>query len=92
MKLCLARYWLWLVDALNAYSCYLVHSEVLLTARGEVVRLAGQRALKTLDGRLRLPVEPVIMHNRGPLLLARECRAFVHREGMTDLETMACHP
>lgn len=84
--------WFWLVDVLDAYSRYLVHCEVLLTARADVVQLAVQRALETLDGRLRSEGEPEIVHDRGPQFLAHEWAAFVGASGMTDVRTMAYHP
>lgn len=77
---------------LDAYSRYLVHCEVLLTTRADVVQLALQRALDTLDGYVRFAGEPEIVHDRGPQFLAREWRAFVQSAGMTDVATMAYHP
>ncbi|MCL4486853.1 MAG: integrase core domain-containing protein [Chloroflexi bacterium] len=57
--------WFWLSDVLDAYSRYLVHCELLLTATTEAVVLAGQRALETLGDRPRRPGEPEIVHDGG---------------------------
>lgn len=84
--------WFWLVDVLDANSRYLVHCEILLTARANVVQLAVQRAIETLDGRERRPGEPEIVHNGGPQFLSREWRLFVESVGMTDVRTMPHHP
>lgn len=92
MTLRFAGRWYWLVDVLDAYSRYLVYCEVLLTARADLVQLAVQRALETLDGRWRVPGEPEIVHDRGPQFRAREWRAFVGLAGMTDVATMPHHP
>lgn len=92
MTLHFAGRWFWLVDVLDAYSRYLVHCEVLLTARADVVQLAVQRALESLEARLRAEGEPEIVHDRGPQFLAHEWVAFVGASGMTDVRTMAYHP
>ena len=92
LTLYFAGRWYWLVDVLDAYSRYLVYCQVLLTARADVVQLAVQRTLETLDGRLRLPREPEIVHDRGPQFRAREWRAFVQSAGMTDVATLPHHP
>ena len=84
--------WFWMVDVLDAHSRYLVHCEVLLTAKGDAVQLAVQRALETLDGRPRLAGEPEIVHDRGPQFVAHEWRRFVQSAGMTDVPTMTHHP
>jgi len=84
--------WFWLVDVLDAYSRYLVHCEVLLTARAHVVQLALQQAIETLDGRERLPGEPEIVHDGGPQFLSREWRFFVESVGMSDVRTRPYHP
>jgi len=92
MTLYFAGRWFWLVDVLDAYSRYLVHCEVLLTARADVVQLAVQRALESLDGRPRLPGEPEIVHDGGAQFLSREWFLFVQSNGMTDVRTMPYHP
>jgi len=84
--------WFWLVDVLDAYSRYLVHCEVLLTARATVVQSAVQRALETLDGQIRLTGEPEIVHDGGPQFLGREWALFVLQAGMTDVRTRFYHP
>jgi putative transposase len=92
MSLFFAGRWFWLVDVLDAYSRYLVHCEVLLTARADGVQLAVQRALDTLAERPRQPGEPEIVHDGGPQFLGYEWRLFVQQAGMTDVRTMAYHP
>ena len=92
MSLYFAGRWFWLVDVLDAYSRYLIHCEVLLTARASVVELALQRALETLDGRERRPGEPEIVHDNGPQFLGREWLQLVQQAGMTDVRTLAHHP
>lgn len=77
MTLYFSGHWFWMVDVLDAYSRYLVHCEVLLTARASGVKLAAQRALDTLDGRTRIDGEPKIVHDRGSQFLSREWREFV---------------
>jgi putative transposase len=84
--------WFWALDVLDAYSRYLVHCEVLLTARAHVVHLALQQAIDTLDGRERRPGEPEIVHDGGPQFLSREWRFFVASVGMSDVRTMPYHP
>jgi transposase InsO family protein len=44
--------WFWMIDILDAYSRYLVHCELLLTAKTDAVERAVQRALETLDERV----------------------------------------
>jgi putative transposase len=92
MTLYFSGRWFWMVDVLDAYSRYLVHCEVLLTARASVVQLAVQRALDTLDGRTRIDGEPEIVHDRGSQFLSREWREFVRGAEMTDVSTMVHHP
>jgi len=92
MSLYFGGRWYWMVDLLDAYSRYLVHCEVLLTARANVVQLAVQRALDALDDRTRLPGEPEILHDGGPQVVAREWKSFVQGVGMTDVRTMCYHP
>lgn len=92
MTLFFAGRWFWLVDVLDAYSRYLVSCQVLLTARANVVQLAAQRALETLNGRTRRSGEPEIVHDGGPQFLGREWRLFVQAAGMTDVRTRPYHP
>jgi transposase InsO family protein len=84
--------WFWLVDVLDAYSRYLVHCEVLLTARSNETQFVVQRALETLAGRERRAGEPEIVHDNGPQFLAKEWLWFVREAGMTDVRTRAYHP
>lgn len=84
--------WFWLVDVLDAYSRYLVHCEVLWTARANVVQLAVQEAIDTLDGQEHRPGEPEIVHDGGPQFLSREWRLFVESVGMSDVRTRPYHP
>lgn len=84
--------WFWLVDVLDAYSRYLVHAEVLLTARATVVQTAVQRALDTLTGQPRLAGEPEIVHDGGPQFLGDEWSLFVRHAGLTDVRTRFYHP
>jgi len=92
MSLYFAGRWFWLVDVLDAYSRYLVYCEVLLTARANVVQVAEQKALETLDGRLRLPGEPEIVHDGGAQFLGRDWMLFVRQAGMTEVRTLPYHP
>jgi putative transposase len=92
MSLFFAGRWFWLIDVLDAYSRYLVHGEVWLTARADGVQLAGQRALDTLGGHPRQGGEPEIVHDGGPQFLGHEWRWFGHQAGLTDMRTMAYHP
>lgn len=84
--------WFWLIDVLDAYSRYLVHCEVLLTAKANAVILAGQRAIETLRDRPRRPGEPEIVHDGGPQFIGREWAHFVQAVGMTDVRTHPYHP
>ena len=79
----------YLVDALDAYSRYLVHDELLLTARADAVILAAQRARETLADRTRRPGEPQIVHDNGPQFISHEWVQFVQR---TDMHTVRTHP
>ena len=92
MTLFFAGWWFWLVDVLDVYSRYLVHCEVLLTARAEGVQLALQRALDPLGERPRRSGEPERVHDGGPQFLGHEWRLFVRQAGLTDVRTMAYHP
>ncbi len=84
--------WYWLIDVLDAYSRYLVHCELLLTATAEAVVLAGQRALETLGNRPRRPGEPEIVHDGGPQFIGHEWAQFARATQMTDVRTHPYHP
>ena len=84
--------WFWLVDVLDAYSRYLVHCELLLTARANETVLVTQRAIETLQGRGRCPGEPEIVHDGGPQFIGHEWTQFVQAVGMTDVRTRPYHP
>jgi transposase InsO family protein len=84
--------WFWLIDVLDAFSRYLVHCEVLLTARADDVIRATQRAVDTLQGRPRRPSEPEIVHDGGPQFIGREWAQFVQATGTTDVRTHPYHP
>ena len=58
--------WFWMIDILDAYSRYLVHCELLLTAKTDAVERAVQRALDTLANQPRRSGEPQIVHDGGP--------------------------
>jgi transposase InsO family protein len=91
MSLKLNGRWFHLIDVLDAYSRYLVYWEVLLSARADIVTLAAQRALETLNGRK--PVgEPEIVHDRGPQFVGHEWRVFVRNAEVGDISTRAHHP
>lgn len=84
--------WFWLIDVLDAYSRYLVHCELMLTATAQAVVLAGQRALETLSDRPRRPGEPEIVHDGGPQFVGREWSQFARATQMTDVRTHPYHP
>ena len=84
--------WFYLVDVLYAYSRYLVHCELLLTAGDDAVILAVQRARETLAGRTRLPGEPQIVHDNGPQFISHEWKQFVNASGMQNVPTRTHHP
>jgi putative transposase len=84
--------WFWLIDVLDAYSRYLVHWELLLTAKAEDVVRAAQRAVDTLHDRPRRPSEPQIVHDGGPQFIGHEWRQFVQATGTTDVRTHPYHP
>jgi transposase InsO family protein len=64
--------WYWLLDVLDAYSRYLVHCEVLITATAQDIVYAEQRAIETLLERARRAGEPEIVHDGGPQFIGRE--------------------
>ncbi len=84
--------WFWMIDILDAYSRYLVHCEILLTAKTDAVARAVQRALDTLAGRSRLPGEPQIVHDGGPQFLGHDWLQFMQAVGATDVRTHPYHP
>jgi transposase InsO family protein len=84
--------WFWLIDVLDAYSRYLVHWELLLTAKAEDVVRAVQRAVDTLHDRLRQPGEPEIVHDGGPQFIGHEWRQFIQATGTTNVRTHPYHP
>lgn len=91
MSLKLNGRWFYLIDVLDAYSRYLVYWEVLLSARADIVVLAAQRALETLNGRKQFG-EPEIVHDRGPQFVGHEWRVFVRNAEVGDIPTRAHHP
>lgn len=91
MSLKLHGRWFHLIDVLDAYSRYLVYWEVLLSARADVVVLATQRALETLNGRKQCG-EPEIVHDRGPQFVGHEWRVFIRNAEVGDIPTRAHHP
>lgn len=82
----------YLIDVLDAYSRYLVHCELLLTAGDDAVILAVQRASETLTDRTRLPAEPQIVHDNGPQFISHEWKQFVQASQMQNVPTRAHHP
>lgn len=84
--------WFWLIDVLDAYSRYLVYSEVLLTAKADAVVRAAQRAVDTLCHRSRPPGRPEIVHDGGPQFIGHEWAQFIQATGATDVRTHPYHP
>ncbi len=84
--------WFWLIDVLDAYSRYLVHCQLLLTARAEDVTLAVQAALDTLPPERRRSGEPEIVHDRGGQFIGAEWATLVRATEMTDVRARAHHP
>jgi putative transposase len=84
--------WFWMIDILDAYSRYLVHCELLLTAKTDAVTRAVQRALETLAGRSRLAGEPQIVHDGGPQFIGHDWQQFMQTVGATDVRTHPYHP
>jgi len=84
--------WFWLVDVLDAYSRYLVHYELLLTAKADAVVQAAQRAVDSLHDRPRRAGEPEIVHDGGPQFIGHEWRQFIQATGTTDVRTRPYHP
>ena len=84
--------WYWLLDVLDAYSRYLVHCEVLVTATAQDIVRVEQRAFDTLQGRQRRAGEPEIVHDGGPQFISHEWAQFVKATGMTNVRTHPYHP
>lgn len=84
--------WFWMIDILDAYSRYLVHCELLLTAKTDAVERAVQHALETLTSRSRLAGEPQIVHDGGPQFVGHDWVQFMHAVGATDVRTHPYHP
>lgn len=84
--------WFYLIDVLDAYSRYLVHCELLLSASDDAVILAVQRAHETLTDRVQLPGEPQIVHDNGPQFISHEWQQFVSHIDLQDIRTRAHHP
>jgi putative transposase len=84
--------WYWLLDVLDAYSRYLVHCEVLVTATAQDIVRVEQRAFDTLQGRQRRAGEPEIVHDGGPQFIGHEWALFVKATGMTNVRTHPYHP
>jgi len=84
--------WFWMIDVLDAYSRYLVHCQLLLTARAEDVTLAVQAALDTLPPDRRRAGEPEIVHDCGSQFIGREWAALVRATEVTDVRARAHHP
>jgi transposase InsO family protein len=84
--------WFWMIDVLDAYSRYLVHCELLLTAKTDAVERAVQRALDTLVGRSRRSGEPQIVHDGGPQFIGHDWLQFMQAVGATDVRTHPYHP
>jgi transposase InsO family protein len=84
--------WFWLLDVLDAYSRYLIHYELLLTARADDVVLAAQRAVDTLHDRPRSPGEPEIVHDGGPQFIGHDWALLVQANRLTDVRTHPYHP
>lgn len=84
--------WFWMSDVLDAYSRYLVHCQLLLTARAEDVTLAVQTALDTLPPDRRRASEPEIAHDCGSQFIGREWATQVQATEVTDVRTRAYPP
>ena len=84
--------WFWMIDILDAYSRYLVHCELLLTAKTDAVERAVQRALDTLANRR------AGQANRKSCMMAARSSwvmigvQFMHAVGATDVRTHPYHP
>ena len=84
--------WFWLIDVLDAYSRYLIHCQLLFTARAEDVSLAVQTALDTLPPERRRTGEPEIVHDCGGQFIGAEWATLVRATEMTDVRARAYHP
>jgi transposase InsO family protein len=84
--------WFWMIDVLDAYSRYLVHCQLLLSARAEDVTLAVQTALDTLEPEQRRAGEPEIVHDNGGQFIGAEWASLVRATDMTNVRARAHHP
>jgi transposase InsO family protein len=84
--------WFWMIDVLDAYSRYLVHCELLLTAKTDAVERAVQRALDTLAARPRRAGEPQLVHDGGPQFIGHDWVQFMQAVGATNVRTHPYHP
>jgi transposase InsO family protein len=84
--------WFWMIDVLDAYSRYLVHCQLLLSARAQDVTLAVQTALDTLPPETRRAGEPEIVHDCGGQFIGAEWATLVRAAQMTDVRARAHHP
>ncbi len=84
--------WFWMIDVLDAYSRYLVHCQLLLSARAEDVTLAVQTALDTLPAERRREGEPEIVHDCGSQFIGREWAQLIRATQTTDVRARAHHP
>jgi hypothetical protein len=75
--------WFWMIDVLDAYSRYLVHCQLLPTARAEDVTQAVQTALDTLSPDRRHVGEPEIVHDCGSQFIGREWATLLSFEQIT---------
>jgi putative transposase len=78
-----------MAGVLDAYSPYLVHCQLLLTARAEDVTLAVQAALDSLPPERRRPDKPEIVHDCGSQFISREWAVLVRATAMTDVRARA---
>ncbi|MBI3733583.1 MAG: transposase [Chloroflexi bacterium] len=81
----------YLMDVLDAYSRYLGHCALLLTASDDAVILAVQRARERLTERVRLPGEPQIVHDNGPQFISHEWWQCIHPSDRQNVRTRT-HP
>jgi putative transposase len=84
--------WFWMIDVLDAYSRYLVHCQLLLSARAADVTQAVQTALDTLPPERRRTGEPEIVHDCGSQFIGHEWAALIQATAMTDVRARAHHP
>lgn len=84
--------WFWMIDVLDAYSRYLVHCQLLLSARAQDVTLAVQTALDSLPPERRRTGEPEIVHDCGSQFIGREWAQLISATQATDVRARAHHP